>query len=64
MADDLSTDGPDVTMSLFPLNPDSDAAQASEESAQKLEAEMGNSVRGDSGYAETAQGGVIAWTVS
>ena len=64
MADDLSTDGPDVTMSVFPLTPDSDAAQASEELAQELEAEMGNSVSGNSGCAETAQGGVIAWTVS
>ena len=62
MADDLSTDGPYVTMSLFPLSPDTDTAEASEQAAQKWEADMGDPVRGDSGYAETAQGGVITWT--
>lgn len=61
MADDLSTDGPYVTMSLFPLAQDADVENLTENAAKQWESKLGDAERGDSGYAETAAGGVITW---
>jgi hypothetical protein len=61
MADDLSTDGPYVTMSLFPMGEQVVSSTLSENAATKWESQLGDPKRGDSGYAETAAGGVITW---
>ena len=61
MADDLSTDGPYVTMSMHELDPNADLSTMSEDAAAGWQDQLENSTRGDSGYAETVDGGVITW---
>lgn len=61
-ADDVSdTSGPYVTMSMRYLDPTVDSTSLSEHAAQTWAEDLGDPVRGDSGYAETADGGVISW---
>jgi hypothetical protein len=61
VADDLSTDGAYATMSMFPLDPEASLWNLSEDAVTRWEEELDQPESGDSGYAETAEGGVITW---
>ncbi len=61
MAGDLSTAGPYVTMSMNALDPKADISTLSEDAAERWKDQLDNTVRGDSGYGETVDGGVITW---
>jgi len=62
MDSDLQSDGPYVTVSLHGVAaPDTDVMKAAEASAEGWRDDLKGASRGDSGYAETASGGVIIW---
>jgi hypothetical protein len=62
MSDDADdTELPFATMSLNVADPEADPNAASEEAAERWAEGMDEPERGDSGYAETADGGVIRW---
>jgi len=58
---DLDSDGPYVTMSMNALDPESDLSTLDDSAMDSWKDTLGDPELGDTGYSETADGGVITW---